>query len=206
MSSAWESSLAKMRVLAPRYAQEMRPAIPCRGTVASRFESGCDQLRCRRLVTDRVPRSPVNIGQVDTGPRPGTEKPVEKPLCEPKIGVDAARAEKAQCFGRIVLGEGDSCAHVISADLGRAQIVHQRQDRGKASGMLGQLVCQSAHRLQSTIWRDSPLDMIGECDPYAAGLCKEWKAPRFEFVCLASREGQGSFQNVQQASTISLQR
>jgi IS5 family transposase len=49
----------------------------------------------------------------------------------------------------------------------------------EASGMFGQLVCQSAHRLQSTIWRDSPLDMIGECDPYAAGLCREWKAPRF---------------------------
>jgi hypothetical protein len=94
-------------------------------------------------------------------PQGASEKPVEKPLSEPSVGVDAARAEKAQCFSRIVLGEGDSCSHVISADLGRAQIVHQRQDRGKASGMLGQLVCQSAHWLQSTIWRDGPLDVIG---------------------------------------------
>jgi hypothetical protein len=45
------------------------------------------------------------------------------------------------------------------------QIAHQRQDHGKACSVLGQLVCQSAHRLQFTIRRYGPLDVIGERDP-----------------------------------------
>jgi hypothetical protein len=44
-------------------------------------------------------------------------QPVEQPLRKPQIVVYPACLKDSERLGRIVLGQGDSCLHVMSADL-----------------------------------------------------------------------------------------